>query len=120
MKFGSFALLAAVLHWPLAAPAQQQQPSPPTTVEQMKSALVGKTMTAREKGWHFQSVEQIRDMVIKRIKEEHGRRRYEVTMLLRDPRVLETYKADAELTYRKTDSGWRLQFVGLKRMEKVP
>src|SRR4030095_10052401 len=118
MKLGSFVLLAALLYWPLAASAQQQQPSP--TAEQMKSALVGKTMTAREKGWQFQSIEQIRNLVIRRVKEESGRRQYEVTMLLRAPRRLETYKADAELTYGRTESGWRLLFVGLKKMEKVP
>ena len=92
-----------------------QAPSP----DQIKSDLVGKSMGGREKGWKFQSVDQIKELTIRDKKEEAAKWVYTISLKLEDPRVSQTYAAEAEVTYEKVDSEWKLKVVGLKSMKKL-
>lgn len=89
------------------------------SADQMKSDLIGKTMGGREKGWKFQSVDQIKELTIRDKKEEADRRVYTITLKLQDPRVSEAYTAEAEVTYEKVDSEWKLKVVGLRTLKKA-
>jgi hypothetical protein len=108
-------LVCLSLVWSIGTSFALQEPS----VEQMKSDLMGKTMGGREKGWKFQSVEQIKELTIKDKKEEAGRRVYSITLKLEDPRVSQAFAAEAELTYKQVDSGWQVEGVGLTSMKKL-
>lgn len=92
-----------------------QDPTP----DQLKSDLVGKTMGGREKGWKFQSVDQIKALTIRDKKQEADARTYTVSLELEDPRVSEAFSADAEMTYEKVGAEWKLKTVGLKSMKKL-
>ena len=87
--------------------------------EQMKSDLIGKVMGGREKGWKFQSVAQIKELVINNKKESGQQRIYSVTLKLQDVRVPGAYKAEAEVIYEKTDSKWEIKAVGLKSFMRI-
>lgn len=99
--------------------AERMKPAIGSEVEQMKSALVGKVMGGREKCWKFESVSQIKELVIRNKREQGQKRLYSVTLTLQDARDPGLYKAEAEITYEKVDSVWGIKFVGLKRLRKV-
>ena len=92
---------------------------PASETEQMKSDLIGKVMGGREKGWKFQSVAQIKELVINNKKESGQQRIYSVTLKLQDARVSGAYRAEAEVTYERTDSKWKIKAVGLKSFMKI-
>lgn len=92
---------------------------PASEVEQMKSDLMGQNMGGREKGWKFQSPDQIKELVIIDKKEDAQKRVYDVTMKLQDPRSPGMYQAEAVVTYEKVDSAWKVKVVGLKSMMKI-
>jgi hypothetical protein len=89
------------------------------TSDQIKLDLVGKTMGGREKGWKFQSADQIKEMNIQDRKEEGDKRVYTLSLTLQDARVPGPYAAEAEATYEKVGSQWKLEVVGLKSMKKL-
>ncbi len=88
-------------------------------VERIKSDLIGKVMGGREKGWKFQSLDQIKELVITDRKEEARKRVYSLDLKLQDPRVPGVYKAKADVLYERVDSRWELKVVGLKYLMKV-
>lgn len=88
-------------------------------VERIKSDLIGKVMGGREKGWKFQSLDQIKELVITDKKEEAQRRVYSLDLKLQDPRSPGLYKAKADVTYERVDSRWEIKTVGLKYLMKV-
>ncbi len=98
---------------------EQIKPVLGSETEQMKSDLVGRVMGGREKSWKFESVSQIKELVINKRKEEPKKRVYSVTLTLHDSRVPSVYKAEAEMTYEKVDSKWELKVVGLKSITKI-
>ena len=113
----SISLIAGVtVH---AAAAERMKPAIGSEVEQVKSALVGKVMGGREKCWKFESVSQIKELVIRNRKELAQKRLYSVALTLQDARVPGLYKAEAEITYEKVDSEWQINVVGLKSLRKV-
>lgn len=87
--------------------------------EQMKIDLIGKTMGGRDKGWKFQSLDQIKELVITDKKEEAQRRVYSLDLKLQDPRSPGLYKAKADVIYERVDSRWEIKTVGLKYLMKV-
>ncbi len=87
--------------------------------EQMKFDLIGKTMGGRDKGWKFQSSEQIKELVINDKMEEPQRRVYSITLKLQDPRVPGVYKAEALVTYERTEAKWEIKVVGLKSLVRM-
>lgn len=113
----SISLIAGVtLH---VSAAERMKPDIGFEVERMKSALVGKVMGGREKCWKFESVSQIKELVIRNRKEQAQERVYSVALTLQDARVPGVYKAEAEITYEKVDSEWEIKVVGLKSLRKA-
>ena len=92
---------------------------PVSEADQMKAALIGKTMGGREKCWKFQSLSQIKELVIREKKEVPQQRVCFITLKLQDARVPGVYQAEAEVTYRKVDAGWEIKVVGLKSLMKI-
>jgi hypothetical protein len=91
----------------------------PSEVEQLKSALIGHTMGGREKGWKFQSVDQIKELVIQNKVEDAQRRTYSITLELQDPRVPGKCKAEARVVQEKVGTRWEIKSVGLISMVKI-
>ncbi len=111
----STAVLVSMLLLAGGASFALQDPSP----DQLKSDLMGKTMGGREKGWKFQSVDQIKELTIGDKKEDANERTYTVKLKLEDPRVSEAFAAEAQVTYEKVGAEWKLSTVGLKSMKKL-
>src|SRR3972149_5220858 len=88
-------------------------------VDQMKSELMGQTMGGREKGWKFQSPDQIKELVIKDKKEDGQKQVCDITLKLQDPRSPGMYRGEALVTYEKVGSAWKIKVVGLKSMMKI-
>ena len=95
------------------------QPDPAAEVQQLKANLIGQTMGGREKTWKFQSLEQIRDLVITHKAEAGPLRLYSITLELQDPRVTGKYRAQAQVRYEKVDTRWAIESVRLTSMTKL-
>ncbi len=106
------------LTFPCSA-AELTKPALSPEAEQMKSDLVGHVMGGREKSWKFESVSQIKELVINKRKEEPKKRVYSVTLTLHDSQVPSVYKAEAEVTYEQVGSKWEVKVVGLKSITKI-
>lgn len=112
MKNLFFALMASVT-------TLSGQTDPAHEVNQLKTDLIGHTMGGREKTWKFQSVAQIKDLVIDNQIEAGPFRTYFITLELQDPRVTGKYRAHAQVRYTKVDTQWVIESVGLASMMKV-
>jgi hypothetical protein len=91
----------------------------PAEVDQLKSDLIGQTMGGREKSWAFQSVDQIKELVILNRGEDEQNRVYSITLVLQDPRVPGKYKAEAQVVYEKVDTQSKIKSVGLVSLIKI-
>ena len=97
----------------LALPAQAAE------TDQLKSDLVGQCMGGREKCWKFQSVDQIKELVIKNKTEDARKRVYTVTLQLQAANVNDKYEAEARVEYTKAGNAWKIKQVGLLSMKKI-
>jgi len=88
-------------------------------VDQLKSDLIGQSMGGREKCWKFQSVDQIKELVIKQKTENAQKRVYTVALQLQASKASGKYAAEARVVYTKTDAGWKLKDVGLLSLQKM-
>ncbi len=95
------------------------QTDPAAEVQQLKTDLIGHTMGGREKTWKFQSLEQIKDLVITQKTEAGPLRLYLITLELQDPRVTGKYRAQAQVRYEKVDTRWTIESVGLTSITKL-
>ena len=91
----------------------------PAEVEQLKSDLIGQTMGGREKSWAFQSVDQIKELIIQNKGEDEQKRMYSITLVLQDPRVPGKYKAEAQVVYEKVATQSKIKSVGLVSLVKI-
>src|SRR6266540_7451102 len=112
MKMLSWLMLIAVSAL-LALPMQA------AVVDQLKSDLVGQCMGGREKCWRFQSVDQIKKIVIKNKTEDAQKRVYTVALELQAANANMKYAADARVEYVKTKAGWILKQVGLLSLKQI-
>ncbi len=87
--------------------------------EQLRSDLIGRMLGERETGWIFQSRSQIKELLINDKKEDEQHRIYSITLTLQDPKVPGVYKAEADVTYNRVGSGWKIEHVGLKSLKKI-
>src|SRR5437899_2667542 len=87
--------------------------------DQLKSDLVGQCMGGREKCWRFQSVDQIKELVIKNKTEDAQKRVYTVALQLKAANANAKYAAEARVEYTKAGSVWKIKQVGLLSMKKV-
>ena len=85
----------------------------PLEADQCKLDLIGQTMGGREKCWKFQSVNQIKELVIQNKGEDGQKRVYSISLILQDPRVPGKYKAEAQVVYEKVGRQWKIKQVGL-------
>ena len=76
-------------------------------------------MGGREKCWKFQSVEQIKELVVKDKTEDSRKRVYTVALQLQAGKVSAKYSADARIEYTKTAGGWKIKQVGLLSLRKI-
>lgn len=88
-------------------------------VEDITRDLVGHSMGGRARCWRFQSETQIRELRVRDQTDSGDQRTYTIHCTLRDPRVGQTYEAEAVVRYRRVDSEWRIESVGLISMAKV-
>ena len=87
-------------------------------VDQLKVDLIGQTMGGREKSWKFQSVDQIKELVIKNKTEDLQKRVYTIGLQLQAAGG-DKYAAEAKVEYWKTTSGWKIDHVGLLSLKKM-
>lgn len=87
--------------------------------DQMKFDLIGHTMGGREKCWKFQSVDQIKKLVIKRKSEEAQERVYIVALQLQAGGTTDKYAAEARVEYAKTAGEWKIREVGLLSLARI-
>ena len=88
-------------------------------MQQLKTDLIGHPMGGREKTCKFQSLEQIKDLVITQKDESGPLRLYSITLELQDPQVIGKYRAQAQVRYEKVDTRWTIESVGLTSMMKL-
>ena len=88
-------------------------------VEQLKSDLIGQTMGGREKSWKFQSLDQIKELVIKTKTEDTQRRVYTIALQLQAANAGGKYAAEARVEYAKAETGWKIRQVGLLSLQKM-
>src|SRR5213595_1598773 len=88
-------------------------------VDQLKSDLVGQCMGGREKCWKFQSVDQIKKLVIKNKTEEAQKRVYTIALELQAANATGKYAAEARVEYTKTGTVWKIKQVGLLSLKKI-
>lgn len=88
-------------------------------VDQMKSDLIGHTMGGREKCWKFQSVDQIKELVIKEKAEDAQKRVYIVALQLQAGSTTGKYAAEARVEYAKAGREWKITSVGLLSLAKL-
>src|SRR5438128_8676416 len=112
MKFISLFMMIAVAG-KLALPMQAAES------DQLKSDLVGQCMGGREKCWKFQSVDQIKELVIKNKTEDARKRVYTVALQLQASNANAKYAAEARVEYTKTGGAWKIKQVGLLSMKKI-
>ena len=114
MKISSIFVLFLLLTVGGSLHAQQSR-----EIEALKSELVGHCMGGREKCWKFQSIHQIKQLVINK-KTDDGKRRVDsITLELEDPRTPGRYKADAQLEYEKVKGEWKVKHVACLSLMKV-
>ena len=87
--------------------------------DQLKSDLIGQCMGGREKCWKFQSVDQIKELVIKNKTEDAQKRVYTIALQLQAANATGKYAAEARVEYTKTGSVWKVKQVGLLSMKKI-
>src|SRR6266536_2924315 len=87
--------------------------------DQLKSDLVGQCMGGREKCWKFQSVDQIKKLVIKNKTEEAQKRVYTLALALQAANATGKYAAEARVEYTKTWNVWKIKQVGLLSLKKI-
>ena|SRR6266542_2437189 len=92
---------------------------PASEVDQLKSDLVGQSMGGREKCWKFQSIDQIKELVIKNKTEDAQKRVYTLALQLQAATAPGKYAADARVEYVKAGASWKIKQVGLLSLRKV-
>jgi hypothetical protein len=76
-------------------------------------------MGGREKCWKFQSVDQIKELVIKSKTEDAQKRVVTVALQLQATNASAKYAAEARVEYTNTASGWKIKHVGLLSLRKM-
>src|SRR5262249_336704 len=95
------------------------RPTLAAETDQLRSDLVGHGMGGREKSWKFQSVDQIKELVVKNKVEEAQKRVYTVALTLQAAKDSAKYSAEARIEYAKGSAGWQIKQVGLLSLRKV-
>jgi hypothetical protein len=93
--------------------------APASEVDQLKADLVGQSMGGREKCWKFQSIDQIKQLVIKNKVENAQKLVYTVSMQLQASNTSARYTAEARIECSKTADGWKISQVGLLSLSKM-
>ena len=88
-------------------------------VDQLKSDLIGQCMGGREKCWKFQSVDQIKELVIKNKTEDAQKRVYIISLKLQAATSSGKYAGEARVEYRRAGTGWKIKQVGLLSLAKI-
>lgn len=87
--------------------------------DQLKSDLIGQCMGGREKCWKFQSLDQIKELVIKSRTEDAERRVYVIGLQLQATATSGKFAAEARVEYAKAGAGWKFKQVGLLSLAKI-
>jgi len=88
-------------------------------LDQLKTDLIGRTMGGREKCWKFQSLDQIKELVIKNKTEDAKKRVYTIALQLEASKACGRYAAEARVEYTKAAKGWVFKQVGLLSLKKT-
>jgi hypothetical protein len=65
------------------------------------------------------SASQITELLVNDKRESARERLYSITVTLQDPSGPGIYKAEADVTYAKADSGWKIAEVDLRSFIRV-
>ena len=95
------------------------RPTLAAEADRLKSDLVGQVMGGRERCWKFQSVDQIKELVIKNKTEDAQKQVYNIALKLQAANDSAKYSAEARVEYTNAISGWRIKHVGLLSLKKV-
>ena len=95
----------------LASALALAQPAPEPQL--MKADLIGHSMGGREKCWKFQSLDDIKVLVVKSQTADAQKRVYTIALKLQAPKGGQTYAAEARVEYVKVDQQWRIKQIGL-------
>src|SRR5437867_11089518 len=87
--------------------------------DQLQSDLVGQCMGGREKCWKFQSVDQIKELVIKNKTQDAQKQVYTIALQLQAANASGKYAAEARVEYTKTGTVWKIKQVGLLSLKKI-
>ena len=67
----------------------------------------------------FQTVDQIKELVVKDKKEDAQKRVYSIALKLQDSRVPGKYAAEAMVVYEMADAHWKCKYISLISLSKV-
>jgi hypothetical protein len=95
------------------------QPIRADELSQLRADLISQCMGGREKCWKFQSLDQIKTLVIKSTTEDAGRRTYTIALQLQATATSARYLADAQVEYAKVGTSWKIRQVGLLSLAKM-
>jgi hypothetical protein len=84
--------------------------------DQLRSDLIGQTIGGREKCWKFQSVEQIRELVIQNKNEDSQKRVYTLSLRLQATKSSKPYEAEVRVEYTNSPAGWKMKQAGLLKI----
>lgn len=82
--------------------------SPEPSVEQIKSDLIGETITQGTLTWHFHALSEFREVTIVDKIREANTIEYNVTMELQDIFTDKMYTAEVLLIYQRSGTDWDL------------
>ena len=82
--------------------------SPEPSVEQIKSDLIGETLTQETLTWHFHALSEFKEVTIIDKIREGNTIEYDVSLELQDVFTGKQYTADILMIYQRSGTNWEL------------
>ena len=82
--------------------------SPEPSIEQIKSDLIGETLTQGDLTWHFHALSEFQEVTIVEKIREANTIEYDVSLELEDVFSGKQYKADILMIYQRSGTNWEL------------
>jgi hypothetical protein len=82
--------------------------SPEPSVEQIKSDLIGETLTQGTLTWHFHALSEFKEVTIVDTIREGNTIEYDVSLELQDVFTGKQYTADILMIYQRSGTNWEL------------
>ena len=82
--------------------------SPEPDIEQIKSDLIGETLTQKDLTWHFHALSEFQEVIILDRLREADTIEYDVALELKDVFSGKQYTADILMIYQRSGTRWEL------------